>query len=129
MGKTRDRFKKVIVTKGIFHAKVGTIKDKNSMDLTETEDINKMQQEYTELYRKDLNDSDKHEGVITYLEPEILEYEVKWALGSITMNKASGGDRIPDELFQVLKDAAAKMLHSICQQIWKRQQWPQDWKR
>ena len=129
MGKTRDRFKKVIVTKGIFHAKVGTIKDKNSMDLTETEDINKRQQEYTELYRKDLNDSDKHEGVITYLEPEILEYEVKWALGSITMNKASGGDRIPDELFQVLKDAAAKMLHSICQQIWKRQQWPQDWKR
>ena len=96
------------------------------MDLTETEDINKRQQEYTELYRKYLNDSDKHEGVITYLEPEILEYEVKWALGSITMDKASGGDGIQVELFQILKDDAVKVLHSICQQIWKTQQWPQD---
>ena len=126
MGKNRDHFKKIRDTNRLYHAKMGTIKDRNGMDLTETEDINKRQQEYTELYRKDLNDSDKHEGVITYLEPDILEYEVKWALGSITMNKASGG--IPVELFQILKDDAVKVLHSICQQIWKSQQWPQDWK-
>ena len=100
------------------------------MDLTETEDINKMWQEYIEeLYKKDLSNSDNHKGVITHLEPDILECEVKWALGSITTNKASGGDGIPVELFQLLKDDAVKVLHSICQQIWKTQQWPQDWKR
>ena len=100
------------------------------MDLTEAEDIKKRWQEYTEkLYKKDLHDSDNHNGVITYLEPDILECEVKWALGGITTNKASGGDGIPDELFQVLKDDVVKVLHSICQQIWKTQQWPQDRKR
>ena len=98
------------------------------MDLTEAEDINKRWQEYTELYKKDLHDPDNHDGVITHLEPDILEHEVKWALGSITTNKASGGDGIPVELFQILKDDAVKVLHSICQQIWKTQQWPQDWK-
>ena len=106
---------------------MGSIKDRNGMDLTETDDIKKRWQEYTELY-KDLNDPDNHNGVITHLEPDILEYEVKWALGSITTNKASGGDGIPVELFQILKDAAVKVLHSICQQIWKTQQWPQHWK-
>ena len=100
------------------------------MDLTEAEDINKRQQEYTEeLYKKVLHDPDNHDGVITHLEPDILECEDKWALGSITMNKVSGGGRIPVELFQILKDDAVKALHSICQQIWKTQQWPQDWKR
>ena len=100
------------------------------MDLTEAEDIKKRQQEYVEqLYKKDLHDPDNHDGVITFLEPDILECEVKWALGSITMNKASGGDGIPVELLQILKDDAVKVLHSICQQIWKTQQWPQDWKR
>jgi len=100
------------------------------MDLTEAEDIKKRWQEYTEeLYKKDLHDSDNHDGMITRLEPDILECKVKWALGNITMNKASGGDRIPDELFQILKDDAVKVLHSVCQQIWKTQQWPQDWKR
>ena len=100
------------------------------MDLTEAEDIKKRCQEYTEeLYKKDLHDPDNHNGMITHPEPDILEYEVKWALGSITMNKASGGDGIPVELFQILKDDAVKVLHSICQQIWKTQQWPQDWKR
>ena len=100
------------------------------MDLTEAEDINKRWQEYTEeLYKKHLHDSGNHDGVITHLEPDILEFEVKWALGSITMNKASGGEWIPAELFQILKDDAVKVLHSICQQIWKTQQWPQDWKK
>ena len=114
----------------MFHAKMGTIKDRNGMDLAEAEDIKKRWQEYTEeLYKKHLHDPDNHNGVITHLEPDILEYEVKWALGSITMNKASGGDGIPVELFQILKDDAVKVLHSICQQIWKTQQWPQDWKR
>ena len=127
MGKTRDFFKKIRDTKGTFHAKMSLIKDRNSMDLTEAEDIKKMWQEYTELYKKDLHDPDNHDGVITHLEPDILE--VKWALGSITTNKASGGDGIPVELFQILKDDAVKVLHSICQQIWKIQQWPQDWKR
>ena len=109
---------------------MGTIKDRNGMDLTEAEDIKKRWQEYTEeLYRKDLNDPDNHDGVVTHLEPDILEYEVKWALGSITMNKATGGDGIPVELFQILKDDAVKVLHSICQQIWKTQRWSQDWKR
>jgi len=129
MGKTSYLFKKFRDTKGIFYAKMSTIKDRNGMNLTETEDIEKRWQEYTELYRKDLNDLDNLDGVITYLEPDILECEVKWALGSITKNKASRDDGIPAELFQLLKDDAVKMLHSICQQIWKTQQWPQDWKR
>ena len=125
MGKTRDLFKKIRDTKGTFHA----INDRNVMDLIEAEAIKKRWQEYTELYKKDLHDPDNHDAVITHLEPDILECEVKWALGSINMNKASGGDRIPGELFQILKDDAVKVLHSICQQIWKTQQWPQDWKR
>ena len=123
IGKTRDLFKKIRDTKGTFHAKTGSIKDRNDRDLTEAEDIKKRWQEYTEeLYRKDLNDPDNHDGVITHLEADILECEVKWALGSTTMNKASGGDGIPVELFQILKDDAVKVLHSICQQIWKTQQ-------
>ena len=130
MGKTRYLFKKIRDTKGTFHAKIGTIKDKNGKDLTEAEEIKKRWQEYTaELYRKGLNDPDNHSGVVTHLEPDILECEVKWVLGSITMNKARGGDGIPAELIQILKDDAIKVLHSICQQIWKTQQWPQDWKR
>ena len=128
-GKTRDLFRKMRDTKGTFHTKMGSIKDRNCMDLTEAEDIKNRWQEYTELYKKDLNDPDNHNNVITHLEPDILECEVKWALGSITINKATGGDRIPVELFQILKDDAVKVLHSICQQIWKTQQWPQDWKR
>ena len=130
MGKTRDLFKKIRDTKGTFHAKMDSIKDRNGMDLTEAEDIKKRWQEYTEeLHKKDLHDPDNHDGVITHLKPDILECEVKWALESITMNKASGGDGIPVELFQILKDDAVKVQHSICQQIWKTQQWPQDWKR
>ena len=129
MGKTRDLSKKIRETKGTFHAKMGSIKDRNGMDLTEAEDIKKRQQEYTELYKKELHDPDNHDGVITDLEPDILECEVKWALESITTNKASGGDGIPVELFQILKDDAVKVLHSICPQIWKTQLWPQDWKR
>ena len=130
MRKTRDLFKKMRNTRGTFHAKMGTIKDRNGMDLTEAEDIKKRQQQYTEeLYKKDLNDPDNHDGMITHLEPDILECEVKWALESITTNKASGDDGIPVELFQILKDDAVKVLHSVCQQIWKTQQWPQDWKR
>ena len=129
MGKTRHLFKKIRDTKGTFCAKMGTIKDRNDMDLTEAEHIKKRCQEYTELYIKDLHDPDNHDGVITHLEPDILECEVKWALGSITMNKASGGDGIPVELFQILKDDAVTVLQSIWQQIWKTQQWPQDWKR
>ena len=121
MGKTSDLFKKIRDTKRIFHAKMSTIKDRYGMDLTEAEDVKKRWQEYTEdLYKKDLHDPDSHNGVITHLEPDILEYEVKWALGSITMNKASGGDGIPVEL-QILKDDAVKVLHSRCQQIWKTQ--------
>ena len=116
MGKTGDLFKKIRYTKGTFHAKMGTIKDRNGMDLTEVEDIKKRWQEYTEeLYKKNLHDPDNHDGMITHLEPDILECEVKWALGSITTNKTSGGDGIPVELFQILKDDAVKMLHSICQ--------------
>ena len=130
MGKTRDLFMKIRDTKETFHAKMGSVKDKNGMDLTEAEDIKKRWQEYREeLYKKDLHDPDNHDGVITHLEPDILECEVKWALGSITKNKASGGDGIPVELFQVLKDDDVKVLHSICQQNWKIQQRPQDWKR
>ena len=127
--KTRDLFKKIRDTKGTFHAKMGTIKDRNGMDLTETEDIKRRWQEYTEeLYKTDLHDPDNHDDVITDLEPDILQCEVKWAVGSITTKKASGGDGIPLELFQILKDDAVKVLHSIWQQIWKTQQWPQDWK-
>ena len=130
MRKTRDLFKKIRDTKGTLHAKMGTIKDRNGMDLTEAHDIKKRWQEYTEeQYKKDLHDPDNHNGVVTYLEPNILESEVKWALRSITMNKANGGDRIPAGQFKILKDDTVKVLHSICQQIWKTQQWPQDWKR
>jgi len=129
MGKTTDLFKKIRDTKGTFHAKMDTIKDRNGRDLTEAENIKKRRQEYTEeLYKRDLHDPDNHDGVISHLEPDILECEVKWVLGRITMNKASGGDGIPVQLFQILKDDPVKMLHSICQQIWKTQQWPQDWK-
>ena len=125
MGKTRGLFKKIRDIKETFHAKMGTIKDRNGMDQTEAEDIKKWWQEYTEeLYKKGLHDSDNHDGVITHLEPE-----VRWTLGSITMNKASGGNGTPAELFRILKDDTVKVLHSICQQIWKTQQWPQDWKR
>ena len=127
MGKTRDLFKKMRDTKGTFQAKMSTIKDRNDMDLTEAEVIKKRWQEYTEeQYRKDLHDPDNHDGVITDLEPDILECEVKQALESTTMNKASGGDGIPVELFQILKDDAVKVQHSICQQVCKTQQWPQD---
>ena len=129
MGKTRDLFKKIRDTKGTFHAKMGSIKDRNGMDLTEAEDITKKWQEYTELYKKDLHDPDNHDGVITHLEPDTLECEVMWALESITMKKASGGDGLLVELFQILKDDAVKVLPSICQEIWKTQHWPQDWKR
>ena len=127
MGKTRDLFKKIRVTKGTFHAKMGSIKETDGMDLTEGEDIKKRWQEYTdEMYKKDLHDPVNHNGVITHLEPDILECEVKKALGSITTNKASGDDGIPVELFQILKDDAVKVLHSIYQQFWKTQQWAQD---
>ena len=129
MRKTRDLFKKIRDPKGIFHAKMGTIKDRNGMDLTEAEDIKMRWQEYTELYKKVLHDPDNHNGVISHLEPDILECKVKWALGSITMNKASGGDGIPVDLFRILKGDAVKVLHSICQQIRETQQWPQSWKR
>ena len=130
MGKTRYLFKKIRDTKRTFHANMGTIKDRKSMDLTEAEDIKKRWQEYTEeLCKKDLHNSDNHYGVITHLEPDILECIVKWALGSSTTNKASGGDGIAVQLFQILKDDAVKVLHSICQQIWKTQQWQQHWKR
>ena len=127
MGKTRDLFKKIRDTKGTLHAKMSSIKDRNCMDLTEAEDIKKRWQEYTEkLYKKELHDPDNHDGVISHLEPDILECKVKWALESITTDKSSGGDGIPAELFQILKDDAVKVLHSICQQSWKTQQWPQD---
>ena len=122
MGKSRDLFKKIRDTKGIFHATMGTIKDRNGMDLTEAGDIKKRWQEYTEeLYNKDLHDPDNQNGVITHLEPDILECEGKWVLGSITTNKASGSDGIPVELFQILRDDAVKVLHSIYQRIWKTQ--------
>ena len=127
MGKTRDLFKKIRDTKGTSHAKMGSIKDRNGMELTEAEDIKKRWQEYMEeLYKKDLHDQDDHDGVIPHIEPDILECDMKWALGSITMNKASGGDGILAKLFQILKNDAVKVLHSVCQQIWKTQQWPQD---
>ena len=120
MGKTRDLFKKI---KGIFHAKMGAIKDRNGMSLTEAEEIKKSWQKYTELYKKVLMDN--CDGVVTHLKPDILECEVKWALGSITTNKASGGDGVPVELFRILKDDVVKVLHSVCQKIWKTHQWPQ----
>ena len=127
MRKTSYLFKKIRDTKGTFHAKVSTIKDRNDVDLTEAEDIKKRWQEYTEeIYKKDPHDPDNHYGVITHLKPDILECKVNWALGSITMNKASGGDGILVELFQILKDDAVKVLHSICKQILKTQQWPQE---
>ena len=122
MGKARDLFKKIGGTRGTFHAKMGTRKDRNGMDLTEPEEIKKRGQEYTELCKKDLNDPDNHDGMITGLEPDILECKVKWALGSITITKASGGDGIPIEPFQILKDHGVKVLHSIFQQIWRTQQ-------
>ena len=129
-GKTGDLFKKIRDTKEIFHAKMDTIKDRNGNDLIEVEEIKKRWKGYTEeLYNKGPNDPGNHDGVVTHLEPDILECEVKWTLGSITTNKASGGDGISAELFQILIDDAVKVLYSICQQIWKTQQWPQDWKR
>ena len=126
MGKARDLIKKIKDTKGTFHAKMGTIKDRNGMDLTETEGTKRWQEYTEELYKKDLPDPDNHDGVITHLEPDIVKCEVNWALGSITMNKASEGDGLPVELFHNLKDDGVKVLHSICQQIWKTQQLPQD---
>ena len=130
MRKSRDLFKKIRYTKGTFHAKMGSVNDRNGMDLTEAEDIKKRWQEYTEeLNKKDFHDPDNHYAVITHLEPDILGCEVKWALKGITMNKASGGDGIPVELLQILKDDAVEVLHSICQQTWKTQQWPEEWKR
>ena len=128
MGKFRDLLQKIRDTKGTFHAKMGLIKDRNGMDLTEAEQIKNRWQEYTELYKKELYDPVNHNGVISHLEPDILECKVKWALESITMNNASGGDGIPVELFQILTDDAMKVLYSICQEIWKTQQWPQNWK-
>ena len=125
MGKTRDLLKKIRDTKGTFHGKMGTLKDRNGMDLTEAQDIKKRWQKYTEeINKKDLHNPDNHHREITHLEPDILECEVKWALGSITTNEVSGGNGIPVELFQILKDDAVKVLHSICQQIWKTQQGP-----
>ena len=123
MGKSRDLFKKIRDTKGTFHAKTGTIKDRKCMDVTDAEDIKKRQQEHRKIIKrkKDLHDPDNHDGVITHVEPGILKCEVKWALGSITMNKASGDEGIPVELFQILKDDAVKVLHSVCQQIWRGQ--------
>ena len=125
MGKTRGLFKKIGFTKETFHAKIDTIKVKNVKDLTETEEIKKRWQKYTEVFKKALNDPVNHNNVVTHLEPDMLECEVKWALASITTTTTGGGDELPVELFQVLKDDAVKMLHSICQQIWKTQ----DWKR
>ena len=130
MGKTRDLFKKIRDPKGTFHPKMGTIKERNSKELTEAEEIKKRWQHYTEeLHKKDRHDPDNQDDVITHLEPDILECEVKWALGSITTNKASVCAGIPVELFQILKNDAVKVLHSICQEIWKTHQWPQDWKK
>ena len=126
MEKTRDLFKKIRDTKGTFHAKMDSIKDRNGRDPIEAEDIKRWQEYTEELHKKDLHDQNNHDGVITHLEPDVLECEVKWALGGITMSKASGDDGIPADLFQILKDDVVKVLHSICQQIWKTQQWPQE---
>ena len=130
MGRIRDLFKKTGDIKGTFHARLGTIKNRNGKDLTEAKEIKKRwQEQIEELYKKGFNGLDNHDGVVIHLEPDILECEVKWALGSITMNKASRGDKIPAGLFKTVKDDAVKVLHSICQPIWKTQQWPQDQKR
>ena len=129
MGKARDLFKKTRDSKRTFHAKMGSIKERNSVDLTEAEGIKKRWQEYKDLYKRDLSNPGIQDGVITHLEPDIMEWEGKWALGSITTNKASGGNGIPAELIQILKDDAVKVLYSIGQQIWKTQQWPKDWKK
>ena len=129
MGNTRDLFKKTGDINRTFHARMGTINDRIGKDLTEAEEIKKRWQVYKELYKNGFNDPDHHDGVVTHLESDILEYKVKWTLGSITTNKASGEDGNPLELFQILKDDAVQVLHSVCQQIWKTQQWPQDWKR
>uniref|UniRef100_A0A8D2KVD5 Uncharacterized protein n=1 Tax=Varanus komodoensis TaxID=61221 RepID=A0A8D2KVD5_VARKO len=130
IGRTRALFKKIADMKGMFQAKMGMIKDQNGRDLTEADEIKKRWQDFTEeLYKKELNIPDNHNGLVTDLEPDILECEVKWALGSLSNNKASGGDSIPAELFKIFKDDSVKVLHLICQQIWKTQQWPQDWKR
>ena len=130
MGKTRDRVQRIGDTKETFHPKMGSVKDRNGVDLTEAEDKKKRCQEYIEeLYKEGLNDLDNQDGVVTHIKPDILDCEVKWALGTITTNEANRGDGIPAELFQILKDDAVKVLHSICQQIWKTQQWPQDCKR
>ena len=130
MGKTKVLFKKIIDTNGIFHEKMGSIKGRNRMDQTEAEDTMKWWQEHTgQLYKNEFQDPDNHDGVITHLEPNILECEIKRTLESITMNKTSRGDGIPTELFQILKDDVVKVLHSMSQQIWRTQQWPQDWKR
>ena len=128
-GQTSDLFKKTRDIKGTFHARIDTIKDRNGKDVTEAEEFKERWQEDTEeLYEKGLNDPDNHDNMVTHLEPDILEYVVKWVLGSITTNKANRGNRIPANLFKILKDDAVKVLHSICQQIWKTQQWLQDWK-
>ena len=129
MGKTRDLVKKIRDTKGTFHAKMGSVNDRNGMNLEKQKILRRGGKNTHKLYKKYLHNPDNHDGVITHLEPDILESEVKWALERIAKNKASGGDGIPVELFQILKDNAVKVLHSICQQIWKTQQWPQDWKR
>ena len=129
MGNTSDLFNKIRDTKGTFHTKMGTIKDRNGLDLTEAGDIRRWQEYTEELYKKDLHDPDYHEGVVTNIEPDILDCEVKWALGSINTNKVSEGDEIPVKLFQMLKDDAVEVFHSTCQQIWKTQKWSQDWKR
>ena len=129
MGKTRHLFKKIRDTKGTFHAKMGSIKERSGMELTEQKILKRDGKNTQKNYKKDLHHPDNHHGVITRPEPDILEGEVKWALESITTNKASGGDGIPVELFQILKDDSVKVLHSTWQQIWKTQQWPQDWKR
>ena len=127
MGKARYLFKKIDI-KGILQAGIGTIKYRNDKNITEADEIKNRGQEYTELYKKDLNDPDNQDSVVTHLEQDILECEVKQTLGTITINKASGGYGIPAEQFKILKDGAMKVLHSVCQQIWKTQQWPQDWK-
>ena len=129
MGKTRDSFKKIRDTKGTFYTKMDKMKDRNGIDLTEAEERRGGKNTQKNYTKKDLHDQDNHDGVITHQEPDILQCKVKWALGSITKNKGSGGDGIPVELFQILEDDAVKVMHSICQQIWKTQQWPQDWKR
>ena len=126
MGNTRNFFKKIGEIKGIFHARMGTIRDRNTKDLREAEEIMKWQEYTGEIHKKDLNDPDNHNGVVTHVEPDIPECEVKWALGSINKNKANGGDGIPVELFKIPKDDDVKVSHSICRQIWKTQQWAQD---